>query len=170
LHWGQSSKAHTITVSLNGAQIINQQINQGRFSINLPAQPATKNADITFQTDDIQTVELTDVDFGKVWIAGGQSNMEFPMEFDGEEEEGLKDTSSFERWMYFDAEDSKYFSAVGAYFALQLRKTLDVPVGIISCNWGGTSAVTWLDEKKIAANPSISHYWKDYCNNLNKIS
>ena len=42
-------------------------------------------------------------------------------------------------------------SAVAFHFAVALQKDLSIPVGIIGCNYGGTSIVSWLDEDVLCA-------------------
>ena len=53
--------------------------------------------------------------------------------------------------------DGLNLSAVGFYFAKKLAEKLGVPIGIIDCNWGGTSIFQWLDEKEmLLADDSIA--------------
>ena len=116
-----------------------------------------------------EMVEILDVSVGEVWIAGGQSNMEFFMRYDEGLQEELKrepcgdirffdypevsyegqlavnDYSNFGLWRTCDPEDLEYFSAVAYYFARSLQERYKVPVGILGCNWGGTTASTWMD-------------------------
>ena len=114
-----------------------------------------------------------DVCVGEVWLAGGQSNMEYLLGFEKHIDEVLAGKMNPEIrffnypqvtyegqledynycndgfWRCCTKADLPYFSAVGYYFALDVQKALDVPVGIIGCNWGGTSILSWMDEEAL---------------------
>ena len=132
------------------------------------------------------TVTLTDVSIGEVWIAGGQSNMEFHLQFDAGRDEVLAgpmnpDIRFFDvpEVSYAGQEDGirlleirllaaaatphdlRYVSAVGYYFAAELQNALGVPIGIVGCNWGGTPASAWTDPRKLQS--SAGAVWiEDY--------
>ena len=47
-------------------------------------------------------------------------------------------------WRTATPEDLDYFSAVGYYFSRGLELVLDIPVGIVGCNYGGTKSLAWM--------------------------
>ena len=53
------------------------------------------------------------------------------------------------KWLRSNPENSRYFSATGYFFAKKLQKDLGIPIGIISSNWGGTPAESWVSEEKL---------------------
>lgn len=55
-----------------------------------------------------------------------------------------EDAETREGWMEWDKKNAPNFSAMGAYFGMKLRQALDVPVGIVNCSWGGSSAASWV--------------------------
>ena len=57
---------------------------------------------------------------------------------------------------------SPYFSSVATWFALQLRSRLHVPVGIVSCSLGGTSASAWMEESYLKADSELKIYTDEY--------
>lgn len=186
--WGSTDCPQKVTVFLNGKELVKNVEIEGDFSLTLPAQEATTDAVLTLSgTED--RLELTNVDIGEVWIAGGQSNMEFLLRYDveakeqiksandphlrfydvgeytfpGEKEETHKDNSEgWDRWMSFQPDTAEYFSAVGLYFAKQIRQVYDVPVAIVGCNWGGTTASTWTAESYLEADPALKVYLEEY--------
>ena len=125
------------------------------------------------------------VAIGEVWLAGGQSNMEFELHSDKNGESELKNCSrenvryyytpkcemygekllEAERntaWMLPSEEHSRAWSAVGYYFAKELSRRLGCTVGVIGCNWGGTSASAWVPREVLAENTKLHPYLEDY--------
>ena len=122
---------------------------------------------------------------GEVWIAGGQSNMEFEIGSCTEKEEafpesgdegvrfyytqkiGWLDDSFYEKekntgWEIFSSAKKKQWSAVGYFFAREISKRLGVTVGIIGCNWGGTSATSWIDVQSLRNEKYLDVYFEPY--------
>lgn len=140
----------------------------GSWMLELPPQEAGVGSVLRIKSGSEQ-IELTDIAIGEVWLAGGQSNMEFHMKFDQnfdsvlaagsfrdvrffdvpeiayDGEENDFDYSQFGIWRRATPEDLAYFSAVAYYFADRIGEDLDVPIGMIGCNWGGTTACAWTE-------------------------
>jgi len=114
------------------------------------------------------TVVVSDVAVGEVWLASGQSNMEWTLGpgvgsgVEGWEEavrasrDPLLRFFSVEntiartpgadvkgRWVAASPDTASAFSATAYFFACALRRELGVPVGVISADWGGTPAEAW---------------------------
>ncbi len=194
--WGITDQAQTITAFLNGEKLAETQAGEGEFALVLPAREALEDGELRILGSAGEEVVLREVDFGEVWIAGGQSNMEFLLKFDreadavieaaedphfrfydvgkyafeGEKEEGLKDGSHWDRWMKYVPEEAPWFSAVGTYFALRLREKLQVPVGVVGCNWGGTSASAWVEEELLREDSKLRVYTDDYDKAVKKLN
>lgn len=180
--WGENEAPQQVEVKLNGVMLCTAQLPAGPFTWMIPAQEAVTDAVL-----EIGDLSFHHVDIGEVWVAGGQSNMEFMLQytdtgdaviasandphlrcytvgqysFAGEREKGYKAWNPWDRWLPFAPETAPEMTAVGVHFAQELRKE-GVPVGILSCNWGGTSASTWMPRGAIAVNPDISCYVTEF--------
>ena len=77
LVWGTENEYLKIEVKLNGKLICTPELTKGSFSFYIPPQPATENATLT-----IGDTIFSNVDFGEVFVASGQSNMEFLLEYE----------------------------------------------------------------------------------------
>ena len=53
------------------------------------------------------------------------------------------------RWEKAAPSTSRSFSAVGYFFAQQLEKLLDVPIGIVVTAWGASSVEAWTDSSTL---------------------
>ena len=169
--WGQCETAGPVAVSLNGATAL-AQVRDGRWQTYLPPMQAATGLTLRVQAGE-SSICIRDVAIGEVWLAGGQSNMEFLLRDDAERtdaclitdadircyevpkvayegQEKDRDYSQVGLWRKAGPGDSEYFTAVGFYFAVRLKESLDVPVGIINCTWGGTSASAWVDEEDLS--------------------
>ncbi len=193
--WGTSRENDTVTVELNGEKASAPVIN-GEWMVTLDPQPACFKTSMTISsllTE--ETITFKDVAIGEVWLATGQSNMEFLMKYDFDlpETKNLPDDEYLRCyttpqsaylgyleldsrpaqgfWRKWNTYDNRInFSAVAAYMGMILRKKLNVPVGIISCNWGGTPVTSWTALEDIEANPALQPVLKwhqDACDSTN---
>lgn len=179
--FGTSEKDCEAQVFLNGKEICSVQIPSGEFEIIIPAQPALFDSVLAVKCGEEEIV-FENVDFGEVWIAGGQSNMEFLLKFDFDYRKNKGEIvpdahhrfydvpeyahqwqadfnlpNSWGVWRSLNSDDAPYMSAVGKYFAELLRaKYPDVPVAIVGCNWGGTVTAAWTDIERLKADPELA--------------
>lgn len=167
--WGWDSPGQNVAVSLNGSEEFTTTNNDGYWQLYLPAQSAGGPFQIEVQGS--EKVIISDVYFGEVWIAGGQSNMEWKLNWvvDGWEDEvansdypeirffEVENTFSYKKemqlnsgeWKIANPENSPEFSAVAWYFAKLNHVEKGVPVGIIDSNWGGTPAEAWTPAERL---------------------
>lgn len=157
-------------------------IKDGKFEAELTLNKA--GGPYTMQiTSDKESILFEDVYVGDVYLLGGQSNIEFKMKDEaGKDEieelknihvytvnpveyvEAGKEYPSFATpvWKSATKEALSDFSAIGYYIAKELND-LNVPVGFVSCNKGGTSASCWIDEKHFEKNEELNnHFVKEY--------
>lgn len=157
--WGETSQATTST--------------NGKWKLQLTTPTAGGPHAITIKGSSI--VKINDILIGEVWVCSGQSNMQIPLSggLDGNFiEDGLdaivnskndrirfftvKQNTSLKpldnvkgRWEKAAPSTSGSFSAVGYFFAQQLEKVLDVPIGIVVTAWGSSTAEAWSDDKTL---------------------
>lgn len=65
-------------------------------------------------------------------------------------------------WQKCGSEWMKAWSAVGFFFAYKLAAELGCTVGILGCNWGGTSAACWMGREDLLARESTRIYVDEY--------
>ena len=170
--WGTIEPGAKVCVSMQGMESCTKAGEDGKWrAICGPYRTSQKEEMVIVSGGD--TLRIRDVAVGEVYLAGGQSNMEFPMRFEAHLAEEKKNRDDLIR--FFDYPEVAYpeqldeadysvhygiwrrcapdqierFSAVGYYFAKALRSRYDVPIGIIGCNWGGTPACAWMSEEAI---------------------
>lgn len=157
-----------------------------KWKIKLEPQTVQTNCKVMIlaKKDGIKIAEKTfnNVCIGEVWLAGGQSNMEFELqncteaseEFENQKNDpnvrfyytnkiAWKDEHFYEAekntcWQTWQNEGKKAWSAVGYFFAKKLAADLGCTVGIIGCNWGGTSASAWMKEDFLKKDDDLRTY------------
>ncbi len=143
----------------------------GVFHVDLEPLPATADP-LVLEVRAANTITVNDVLVGEVWIAGGQSNMEWELGATGaQRDDGVKIANDplvrfikaphvtaprpaetiDASWKVLDPASAPQLSAVAFWMAMDLRRELGVPVGILSINWGGTDIEPWTDIVTIAA-------------------
>ncbi|MCR4742793.1 MAG: sialate O-acetylesterase [Treponema sp.] len=156
----------------------------GRWEVTLEALDAQTDLTMKVQAAD-NLITFTDIAIGEVWLAGGQSNMEFelqncsegPAELELKEDPkvrfyytnkiGWMDQAFYEAekntcWQTWESEWKKAWSAVGYFYAKQLAADLGVTVGVIGCNWGGTSASAWMAPSYLEKDQELKTYLTEY--------
>ena len=159
----------------------------GRWLLQLEPQTAQTGCSLLL-TDGQNKINFSDIAIGEVWLAGGQSNMEFELQNCTEGPAELEDTAAGKNvrfyytnkiaWMdehFFEAERNTCWqrwessargswSAVGYFFAKKLAEDLGCTVGVIGCNWGGTSASAWMKKEYLERDCDLNTYLTDYEN------
>lgn len=182
--WGDGADGRTVTVTFGGHSA-SCTVQDGKWRVTLPPMPAADGLTMEIHCGAV-CIRFTEIAVGEVWLCGGQSNMEYEAQNDAHADALLsrltKDCGvrfyytpkqriideSFDAverntgWAYADPEGSKAWSAVGAYFALELAARLGVTVGLVGCNWGGTSASVWVSRETLLRDSRIRPYIDDY--------
>ncbi len=157
----------------------------GRWLLKLDAQEAQTGCKLIITCGE-ESKTFNDIAFGEVWLAGGQSNMEFelqnctegPAELEDKQagknvrfyytnKIGWKDEHFYEAekntcWQTWDSPARGSWSAVGYFFAKKLAEDLDCVVGVIGCNWGGTSASAWMRKEYLEEDSDLNTYLTEY--------
>ncbi|MEI7525948.1 MAG: sialate O-acetylesterase [Mariniphaga sp.] len=124
-----------------------------------------------------ESTVLEDVLIGETWVCSGQSNMEWSGD------QGLKQCldempnatnqkirffyvpkSTSENpqencqgsWKVCSPDEMKHFSAVGYFFGKKIQQELNIPVGLINSNWGGTAAEVWTPKDVVESDTELS--------------
>ncbi len=179
--WGEADPNASVAVELcRGGETLDRTEafadSGGAWRAFLPAREAARGLELVIRAGG-DTVTIHDVLIGEVWIAGGQSNMEYFLQFDAEREMAFTrpedpdirffdypeisyegeleeyDFSEFGLWRRCRREDLPWYSAVGYWFAEKLKGGIGIPVGIVGCNWGGTRACCWMDRARLEGTP-----------------
>jgi sialate O-acetylesterase len=175
--WGWASPGAAIIVDLAGHTTRANADAGGSWSAQLPALPAGGPHTLTVQAEGT-TQTMRDVVIGDVWIASGQSNMEWPLaattggaaavaaandpllrEF--AVPHGWSETPEADleggSWAAARPQQASRFSAVAYFFARDLRATQQVPIGIIHTSWGGSNIETWMSRAALGLSESEWH-------------
>lgn len=174
--WGTAEPGAEITITLGEASETTTAGDDGRWRVEMPSLEAGGPHEVTIRAGDDE-VEFSDVLIGDVWVASGQSNMEWPVaaSLNPEAEIAAADwpeiriidipnrtaedpANSFESagWTAVTPQTIGGFSAVAFFFARDLHKELNVPIGLIGCNWGGTQMEAWTSKEALQTSPTFT--------------
>ncbi len=188
--WGVAPDDTSIKVTL-GEHFAETTAAKHSWSVELPPMKAGGPYTLEVLSEGKVYQHLEDVMVGEVWLAGGQSNMEFALNADADSREAIasavtanvrfyqvqqhayKDDYFYQaerenHWMTGNDEEVGIWSAVGFYFARKLAAELGITVGVIGCNWGGTSACAWQDKDSICQYEDTKIYWEEYAELISK--
>lgn len=192
--WGEADAGATVEVRFAGKAQTARAGSDGRWSVALAPLPASRKPRILEIVSSAPDggrgqVHFTNVVVGEVWIAAGQSNMEWPLQreqfaaialaesdqpelrllnldyvakygfgkpFTNEQAKRLQPDTYFSgQWLPSTPEAAKPFSAIGYYFGSELRRELNVPVGVINLAVGGSPTEAWIRRGALEADASL---------------
>jgi sialate O-acetylesterase len=169
--WGEAAPGEKVTVQIAGQRKETTAGADGKWSLKLDPLAVAENA--TLQVNGNNEIKINNVAVGEVWIASGQSNMEWSLRNTHDLQNALADSNDPQfrlftvqkatsdkplsdvkgSWQLSSPDTAPGFSAVGWYFGRELRKKLNVPVGVIHTSWGGTPAEAWTTLASMQADP-----------------
>lgn len=181
--WGECDNDNDIILSIDDILITTKALN-GKYVIFLPLHSKGGPYDLTITNND-DSIVFTDVMYGEVFLALGQSNMEMELSacLNGKMEAqnanlpeirffnvpkvGYIDDKVLEEnrdniWHKCVGEESLTMSAVAFFAAKKIHGELNVPIGVIDCYQGGTSICSWLPEEILETNPFGRRFTKEY--------
>lgn len=171
--WGKAFPGEKVTVEFAGQSRSCIASSDSTWQVWLkPMKASFQERELVVKGEDNE-IRLKNVLVGEVWLCGGQSNMEYPMDrnlkryaapgrgediaakewknpkadglrlFMVEKKYGLPDCQT-KGWQKPESEYVAPFSAAAYFFGKTLYETLQVPVGIIASSWGGSRIENWM--------------------------
>ena len=181
--WGWAAPGEAVSVTFRGqAYPATAPDASGRWQATLPPTPAGGPYELTVKGQNIIT--LTDVLVGDVWLASGQSNMQFKVQ--DPNVGGYQPTQNAEQeiaaanwprlrfftvnqtvayrpqaeaagtgWQVCSPATVAEFSAVAYFFSRDLYQHYQVPMGVVVSSWGGTPAEAWVSAEGLRSFPEF---------------
>jgi sialate O-acetylesterase len=177
--WGTAKDGERITVAFGG-QKVSTTATDGKWRVRL--EPLAAGGPFTMVISGENTVTISDLLVGEVWICSGQSNMERVLG----PQEGMKPNANWERevaaanypqirhftvakktafapvdsiaghWVVCSPQTVSDFTAVGYFFGRDLLQAGHGPVGLIHSSWGGTPAEAWTGMQTLRKMPDFA--------------
>jgi len=173
--WGWADAGEKVTVTFAGQKQSATAGKDGKWSVKLtPLKASAKGRTLTVKGKN--TVKLADVVVGEVWLCSGQSNMAWTVNRAENPQDEIKNGNhprirhikvpnrpsrkpesdfSSPGWQQASTATVANFTAVGYFFGRHLMNELDVPIGLIGSNWGGTRIEPWTTPAGFKSVPAL---------------
>ena len=185
--WGWADEGELVIVQYRD-QVVQTRAKNGKWQVKLATMKASTTP-ATLLVLGNNRIELKNVVVGEVWIASGQSNMQWALRQSANGQAAAaaaanpnlrlfyvprvkapapvadiqgQYNNAKPTWTVASPETTPDFSAVAYFFGRDLQAARGVPVGIIHTSWGGSPAEVWMSERVLAGNPG---YKKDILDN-----
>ncbi|HEY5214725.1 MAG TPA: sialate O-acetylesterase [Acidobacteriaceae bacterium] len=155
--------------------------------------PGTAGGPFIMEVKGKNSIRVSDILVGDVWVASGQSNMEFFTSGVINAEAELKtanlpkirllrilpvtspyplDDLSAIPWVVCSPVAAAHFSAVAFFFGREVQSDQKVPIGLIDSTWGGTPVEAWTSVRALAEDASLMPafaYWAHVMDDESKL-
>lgn len=165
--WGWAAPGAAVTVTLAGNNARGRADASGNWNVSLPAMSAGGPHGLSVESNGTR-LQVRDLLVGDVWVVSGQSNMEWTVSASNNAARDIaaandprirhfKVPNSWAEapaddvvdgsWTAADPQHVGTFSAVAYFFARELRKAVDVPIGLVNASWSGSNIETWMSRE-----------------------
>jgi sialate O-acetylesterase len=181
--WGTGADGEVVTVVF-GEKRAETVVKNGVWQAVLPPL-AAKSAGFLEIVAGKTVMRFANVVAGDVWFAGGQSNMEMELQNckNGEAElaasahpairfyqmvkravvdEVFLQAEAETSWKVCGPDTAAHLSAAAYFFAREINRETDIPIGIINCSWGGTSVSAWMSGEQLCRTRAGARYVAEY--------
>ena len=173
--WGWADNGEKVSVEFAGQTHAATAGIDGKWMVRLRPMKAMAEPH-TLTVKGKNTVSLSGVLVGEVWLCSGQSNMEWSVTASDRAQEEIAASANplirhikiphrpafsaeqdvpSDGWKVSGPANTGSFTAVGYFFARNLVKELNVPVGLIGSNWGGTRIEPWTPPVGFQKTPAL---------------
>lgn len=176
--WGWAAADEKVVVEMGKSRGETKANADGKWSLKIDPPAAGGPYDV--HVVGTNTIKLTDVLVGEVWVCSGQSNMQWSVK------QSLNPTEEIEAakypnirlftvarnpakeplddcvgngqagWTDCNPGTVAGFSAVGYFFGRKLHHDLDVPVGLVNTSWGGTICEAWTSRPTLESDKDFA--------------
>ena len=175
--WDKPGTEVKVTTSWSSQKYSVKTGKDGKWAVKV-LTPKASYTPLSITFDDGDQTTLNNILAGEVWVCAGQSNMEMPVKgfgncpvkdfnqvvIDAKNYKGIHyvkipsvmsmkplDDANCE-WKEVNPETVGEASATGYFFAQVVNKALDIPVGLVMANKGGSRVESWLDRDYLKKN------------------
>ncbi|MBN1553335.1 MAG: 9-O-acetylesterase [Phycisphaerae bacterium] len=161
--WGWAEPDESVTVECNGQTQTTKANSAGDWQVFLEPMAAGGPYDLIVTGKN--RIVVKNVLVGEVWVCGGQSNMQMTLRSSADGAREASEASfpkirlfkvgqfcaaksrknALGRWVACSPQTAGSFSAAAYFFGRKLHRDLDVPIGLIESDWGGTYIKGWMD-------------------------
>lgn len=188
--WGTADPGEAVTVEFRGEKATAKADEKGHWIVAIGSGAAGGPFPMTIAGKN--KLDYTDVLVGEVWVASGQSNMQWAVnQCDQTDKESaiksphnpnlrmfqvqrvphIKPTDDvIGKWEHAKPETVPAFSATGYFFGRDLQHAIKIPVGIIHTSWGGTRAEAWTSKEVLDKHPGFKFEHENFAKSLEAYS
>jgi sialate O-acetylesterase len=180
--WGWADAGESVEIKFQSQVVATKADADGRWFTSIGPFEAGGPYEMTIKGNN--SIHLRNILLGDVWLASGQSNMEFPVKASGEWRTGVVnaeqeiaranfpevrlfkvhqkaafapvDDMECDAWIAVTPESVGKFSAVAYLFGKELQQRYGVPIGLIESSWGATKAEAWMSDAALKRFPEFS--------------
>ena len=189
--WGWAAPKEKITLTFANQTQQTTVSASGKWTLQLAPMEAGGPFTMTIKGK-TNSLTLSDILVGEVWLCSGQSNMEWTVNSSDNapsersmanfsqirhlkiandlEIKPLEDLKTDPKWQVCSPEIVGDFTAVGYFFARELAQKLNIPVGLVNSSWGGSQVEGWISKEAMESSDELRDYAKTIPNSWEEAS